>query len=444
MTTDLRKQLEKLILKDETFEELEIELSQLNVFDAIGMSTQEIRHSSFLAFLLNPSANHSLNDYFLKQFLVEMLSLSNNPDGLSPIEVDVADFSNAKVRTEEPTNFGRIDIFIQIPTGDHNIIVAIENKIYSGETGDQLERYLHFINETYPEDDKYFVFLTPDGIDPSSENVIKHYVTVSYEHIENIIKIVMRKHGTKLSNELMTLMRHYVDMLKNNNIVESDISIKYRELWSGEYRAVLDILKVFYESGVTTVDTNLNELMESLRDSRHQTALNKLISNKPDFREDVADYIETLIGNEFFNLVRKKYWVEISPKNWNYPFVVTTGKESSENPDKVYIQLSFNNLPHILEIRASLGVGPQHIREYFYRALQSGEFNRLRAKLYDNWNAIFAESLIEYGSEQPTVLTDNMRHEIKDSWHNFMDKQFQKFATIIADASNQLSEINQN
>jgi cellobiose-specific phosphotransferase system component IIB len=98
------------------------------------MVRQEIRHSSFLAFLLNPSASHRMGDIFLKTFLKRLLVEANNAT-VSPIEVDIADLADTEVRRE----WRNIDILLVSPTSQ--IVCAIENKVDSGEHSDQLQRY---------------------------------------------------------------------------------------------------------------------------------------------------------------------------------------------------------------------------------------------------------------------------------------------------------------
>ncbi|MEH1869842.1 MAG: PD-(D/E)XK nuclease family protein [Nostoc sp.] len=68
-----RALLESLIVENEDLEKLESKLAQFNIFEAIGVVRQELRHSNFLAFLLNPSENHRLDDIFLKRFLKRVL-----------------------------------------------------------------------------------------------------------------------------------------------------------------------------------------------------------------------------------------------------------------------------------------------------------------------------------------------------------------------------------
>lgn len=60
--------LEELLL-DEDFITLTSKTGRLNVFNALQLQNQEIRHSSFLAWLLNPNESHKLGDAFLKELL---------------------------------------------------------------------------------------------------------------------------------------------------------------------------------------------------------------------------------------------------------------------------------------------------------------------------------------------------------------------------------------
>ena len=63
------KALEALVVDNPDLERLEALLDQFNIFEAIGAVRQEVRHSDFLAFLLNPQQNHGLGDTFLKRLL---------------------------------------------------------------------------------------------------------------------------------------------------------------------------------------------------------------------------------------------------------------------------------------------------------------------------------------------------------------------------------------
>src|SRR6516225_1413907 len=68
----------------------------LNIFEAAGMHRQEIRHSNFLAFLLNPQGTHGLGDAFLKRVIQKALNNSSiDPPPVSALTIRLADFSDA-------------------------------------------------------------------------------------------------------------------------------------------------------------------------------------------------------------------------------------------------------------------------------------------------------------------------------------------------------------
>ena len=62
-----RKALEALVVDNPDLERLEALLDQFNIFEVIGATWQELRHSDFLTFLLDPQQNRGLGDAFLKR-----------------------------------------------------------------------------------------------------------------------------------------------------------------------------------------------------------------------------------------------------------------------------------------------------------------------------------------------------------------------------------------
>jgi hypothetical protein len=82
--------LEVFVVNNRDLEQLEAMLAEFNIFEAVGMTQQEIRHSHFLAFLLNPAQNHGLGDAFLKQWLKNVLIEAEQPP-VSPVDIDIAE-----------------------------------------------------------------------------------------------------------------------------------------------------------------------------------------------------------------------------------------------------------------------------------------------------------------------------------------------------------------
>ena len=148
MSDKERELLESFVVDNEDLDKLEAKLAQFNLFEAIGVVRQELRHSNFLAFLLNPSQNHRLDDIFLKRLLKRVLLESDELIELkdlkiSPIDIDIADFKDAEDRRE----WKHIDILIHSP-GNH-LVCAIENKIGSKEHSGQLHRYRETVSKEF-------------------------------------------------------------------------------------------------------------------------------------------------------------------------------------------------------------------------------------------------------------------------------------------------------
>ena len=53
-----RKILESFVVNNKDLDTLESKVSRFNIFEAVGMVRQEIKHSHFIKFLLDPSEKH--------------------------------------------------------------------------------------------------------------------------------------------------------------------------------------------------------------------------------------------------------------------------------------------------------------------------------------------------------------------------------------------------
>ena len=72
--SEIRAALEQLVLDTENFAPLKNNLSEFNVFEAIGSTRSELRHSYFLAFLLDPNGSHKLGGFILRLLVQRTLS----------------------------------------------------------------------------------------------------------------------------------------------------------------------------------------------------------------------------------------------------------------------------------------------------------------------------------------------------------------------------------
>ena len=130
--------LERFVVENDDLLALEEQIGRFNIFDALGITRVEIRHSNYLAWLLTPGESHGQGDLFLKTLLMDILRKARQQEvepPVSPVELDGADVQGVEIRRE----WHNIDLlFVSV---EHRFVIAVENKVDSGEHSDQLQRY---------------------------------------------------------------------------------------------------------------------------------------------------------------------------------------------------------------------------------------------------------------------------------------------------------------
>ena len=141
---------------------------KFNLFDVLKISRTEIRHSNVLSWLFSANENHGLGDAFIKGILQRLVE--NDTEGRYDVfGVLLMDFYSFTVYRE----WKNIDILLV--SDDEKTMIAIENKVGSGEHSDQLNRYRTILENTYPDYQRILAFLTPDGGFYSIERLSCYY-----------------------------------------------------------------------------------------------------------------------------------------------------------------------------------------------------------------------------------------------------------------------------
>lgn len=212
---------------------------RLNIFRALGVTRQEIRHSAFLAFLLSPRAPHGLGSTFSEKFVCTLESARNdknvpqNGDILSAAGIghdDLIAFARAddlEVMTENVVGNpdSRMDIFMHSESAD--TLLVIENKTFTSVHDDQLSAYERDAGAYGGK--KIFVYLTPNGNIPTDieGRYQRGWCIMSYTEITDILRGIIPIATENRNIRLKLLAEDYIDM------VDADIlgkSVKLREL----------------------------------------------------------------------------------------------------------------------------------------------------------------------------------------------------------------------
>lgn len=246
----IRTALEDFIVDVDDLADLEDQLGQFNLFEAIGVTKQEVRHSDFMGWLLNPRQNHGIGDLFLRRFLQLAVHRSKSKLPMrSSVDFGIWDLSDTTIKREATADNDRrrIDILLQSKT--NSFVCVIENKISAGEGNGQLKHYRQRYRDV---ELLLLIFLTIDGDEPSEDD----YLSVSYRDIAKLLDNIVTRRGNTVSDEVRIAITHYVKMLRRHFVSNSE-SVK--------------LAKEIYK--------------------KHQYALDYIFENKPDFRQELADLI---------------------------------------------------------------------------------------------------------------------------------------------------------
>jgi len=233
-------------------------IKKFNVFEITGMSTQEIRHSNTLAWLLGDN-EHNIEDYFFVELLKKCLSITQK-------HIDEDDYPYKKFKIDElkkyiylperkreieiRREYKNIDILVIDRSNRHTFV--IENKLDSSENENQLYKYYSIVSQEFLDFNNFYIFLSkyanePDELSNEGNLNRQNYLLCSYNEILEIIDTLIcldAKENKQLLEEFKIILKSYKDLLIRRNIVENkELQELCSQIWSNpEYCRALDIL----------------------------------------------------------------------------------------------------------------------------------------------------------------------------------------------------------
>ena len=375
--------LEAFLLNNPQLEQLEGLLDSFNIFEAVGMVRQEVRHSHLLSLLLDPQQNHGLGDRFLKRFLQRAIGRANQPQAISAVELAVTDLSGMRVQRE----WHNIDIFLCHDA--EKLAVIIENKVDSAEHSNQLARYWRTAEQHFPDWRILALFLTPDGVEPSDER----FIAVDYGLIAALLAPLTVAQTSTLSLDVQTLIRHYLDMLQRHIMTDTEIADLCRRIYA-----------------------------------EHKQALDLIFEHRPDVQSDIHDHLVALIEQSDEWLVKwsRKSYIQFRPISWKgYPYQT----EDATN----LLTFDFYNDPGKLRLAMTLNGGVlSHRQQMLDLAIANPKSGfRVQTKsLNKNWNRIYSDTWLS-GQDYDNLSFDEIVDKLNERWQRFNTFVWPKLAGIV-------------
>lgn len=387
--------LARLIVDSPDFSRLESMLSDFNLFEAIGMERQELRHSTLLAFLLSPKKNHGLGDRFLKKFLTASLT-HNALSSLSAIDIDLADLADAEVRRE----WRHIDLLIC--SNSNKWVIAVENKVDSGEHSNQLQRYEDIIETEFPRcEKKAFIYLTREG-DRASR---PRWQSLGYSTVADTIEDVVAEQVVPTNSDIQVLIRHYVDLIRRYIVSDSEIA----QLCHKIYR-------------------------------QHHQALNLIYEHRPDLQLEIADFLKTLIEEE--NGIEledsNKFYIRFVSTAWNKALIKKTCSRRWTDSGR-FVMFEFFNYTDRLELKLTIAPGKYEEKKAIGDAIKGLNILGSIDSQYkeDGWSPLFCQTILT-SSDYFEESFDSVQKKINEFWNDFTKKEASQICTAFCEA--ELSE----
>lgn len=330
MNTKEAQDLLEAFICDKDLKELEQMFGKFNIFDCLKLTRTEIRHSNFLAWLLDPNETHGLKDYFLKEFLKNILkSKKNEIAEINGKEIEPKSSENSDEIIKRPysvpsifdidywdmteTEVFRESEYIDILLVDekNKFVFVIENKIDSCQHSNQLARYRDYVDEQYPNENYYkkiFVYLKP-----AKEDVEKPYIYLNYEVVRNTIIEMLGNKKDKMSNEILVAIKHYNEILERDIMKKEDDNLRKicRQIYK-KHKSAIDLINQ-YGNPKEAIFEILQEILEEQEDLMICSSENNAILCLPAKIEG-----KTLENLKFGNWDPNNYIVQLHFMNFKY------------------------------------------------------------------------------------------------------------------------------
>lgn len=371
------KELQNLIIDNPELEQLESLLAQFNIFEVLGAVHVELRHSAFLAYLLDPLGSHGLGPLFARRLLQAALS-GADPAGLSvtPIQVDLWDLDDLEVRRE----WQNIDILLL--SQGCRVAIVIENKVGAGEHSGQLQRYRKVVQQQFPDFQHLYLFLTPDGEPPSDQT----YLPLSYSQVGEILAKILKARESTLGPDVRVLITHYIQMIRRHIVNESEIARLCQEIYR-KHRPALDLIYLY-----------IPDKQAAIRE-----ILDRLIAKTPLVVADQGS----------------KSAISFTPRDWDTPML---RQGLGWTPTGQILLFQFSNRPTSLSLGLYIGPGPVEIRQ---RLLDIALHHRPPFKsawrnLNQKWNNIYTRQFLTT-QQEADLEGDDLEEKIHAEWAKFLE-----------------------
>jgi len=366
------------VRNNEEIDQLEALAEVFNTFEVLGIVRRELRHSDFLAYLLDPQENHGIGDAFVKRLLKRACPRKPVDEStISAIEIDIMDFDHLEVKRE----WKNIDILVKV---DQRLIVIIENKIDTSEHSHQLQRYREQAARECVGWKTLCIYLSIYGELPTDDS----FVPIDYGSLVETLESVLKNPIVSPSPEARSLISQYCQMVRRHFMAESDIS-----------RLCAQIYK------------------------KHKRALDLIFEHRPDDQSRVAEILRELVRKEIGLVedISSKLYPRFACTDWEIPDLKNGSGWTTSGRMLLF---EFNNKKDQLTLNLYIGPGPEETRQKLLNMALSDEgiFKPASRTLNAKWNSIFSRKFLS-SNDYEDIQENQLEQKIELQWKDFVGKE---------------------
>lgn len=381
------KDLLEFIMDSDTLEEIEAQIDEFNIFETLGITKTEIRHSNVLAWLLNPRENHQLDDIFIRNFIKQILYLNKNnlEDKINIFDLSLMDFNDAVVMRE----WNHVDIVVVLENS--KVVIAIENKVESKEHSNQLTRYYDVINKEFVEYRKIFVYLTPEGDTPSDED---NWIIFDYSQVVGLVERILSIRGNNLTNNVKNFLEQYSTILRRYVVGNSELEKICQ--------------KIYY---------------------KHQKALDLIFQYKPDMQLDLSHImIDTLKAKGLLLDDSNKTNIRFTSMKLDQ-YIPRVGEGWTKS--KRILLFEFENRENKLGLKLIIGPGDETTRKKLHNISQinGGVLNKSNLSLTAQWRTVYKRDFLKKKDYEDTDI-EQLKNRIEVRLDEFIREDLEKIEEI--------------
>lgn len=301
-------------------DQLTFGLKRPNIFEILKISSAEIRHSNFLSWLLDPKAGHGLGPLFLQKILRKIFS-DDKSAKYDEFYIDEINFNKVEIHREwKHFSSGKrnsLDILIKHP----DFIVGIENKIWTTDAVLQLKEYKSMIEECFPDHQGkcVYVYLTPEGLPPSDEEMALDYIFLSYRTITDYLKNMVQIYDAGISSPVKQYINDYITILLREIMEEEELSNYAKKIYKS-HKELMDF--VFTYGKTYAFSEAFDEFIKPLPLAKTSLRANNWITFIPVSWKELLMNHKEFLKNDTYPVL---FWLEFYPKRSGSSYMIKMG-----------------------------------------------------------------------------------------------------------------------